>query len=277
MREALRQHPEVFIRRGEVHFFDKKYNYAKGLDWYLSLFKATTGQSAVGEKTPDYLWTNGNGPDEGHLPQVHKLLHQAVPGARLIVLLRNPVERAISAVNHLKRHCCISPLPGIDRLLVGNKQEVVRPFGVLNKGFYYRHIKAYCSLFDRSQLLVLIYEEDVVAEPRKGLKKVCRFLDIDPGFNFQDVHVKVNNNLACPVSLQLQYHLGMEKQSAKRWTHRLRRLFPGLPSKLSRPRVETIKQLQRLYASENERLNEWLGREIPFWKPGASAELRELA
>lgn len=266
LREALRQHPEVFIVRGEVHFFDKQYNYAKGLDWYRSFFEAATGQSAIGEKTPDYFWTNGRGSEQGHLPQAHELLYKALPEARLIVLLRNPVERAISAVNHLKRHCFISPLPGIDRLLLGDKREVVRPFGVIDKGFYCRHLEAYCSLYDRSQILVMIYEEDVLEEPKRGLEKVCRFLDIDPGFRFQNVHARINGNPASPVSLLLRYHLRVPEPSAGRWGHRLTRLIPGLPPRLGRPREETIRKLYRIYASENQRLYGWLGREIPAWE-----------
>jgi hypothetical protein len=267
----LRQHPDVFMCRGEVHFFDKRHNFAKGLDWYRSFFEAATDESAIGEKTPDYFWTNGFGPEEDHIPHVHELVHRTLPHARLIVLLRNPVERAISAVNHLKRHRFIAPRHRIDRLLVGDKREVVRPFGVLDKGFYHRHLKAYCSLYDRSQLLVLIFEEDVLEKPRKGLRKVCRFLNVDASFRFENVRRRVNDNRASPVALALRYYLGLSETKAGRWERRLRRRLPGLPSTLGRPRDETVSALYRFYQPTNKKLFEWLGRKVGAWKRARTA------
>src|SRR5262249_40448697 len=55
----LRNHPEVFLVRGEIHFFDKDFNFARGRDWYESQFAAATTHRAIGEKTPEYLWANG--------------------------------------------------------------------------------------------------------------------------------------------------------------------------------------------------------------------------
>ena len=57
----LGQHPDVFMAEEEIHFFDRAHNFARGTAWYESHFAAAAGQSAVGEKTPDYLWAEGRG------------------------------------------------------------------------------------------------------------------------------------------------------------------------------------------------------------------------
>jgi hypothetical protein len=168
----LRRHPEVFLAPREVHYFDKDFNYAKGLGWYEKRFKRAGDKKAVGEKTADYLWANGRGV-EGHMPHVHRNVHETLSDARLVVVVRNPVERAISAVNHIVRTGRVSPFIHIDDLLLGDKRVLVEGHGVIDCGRYHRQIAAYLELFDRSQLLILVFEEDVVADPASGLRKVC--------------------------------------------------------------------------------------------------------
>src|SRR5918998_270191 len=58
---------------------------------YLRLFEKARGYSAIGEATPIYLWD----------PDSPKLIHQTVPRARIIMILRDPIERAYS--NYLMR------------------------------------------------------------------------------------------------------------------------------------------------------------------------------
>lgn len=109
----LEKHPEVYLPKKEIHYFDKEFNYAKGLDWYKSHFDSVTTETAIGEKTPEYLWANGAG-WEDHLSNVHKNLFETLPNARLIITLRNPVDRAISALHHIIRSGRISPLHDIN-------------------------------------------------------------------------------------------------------------------------------------------------------------------
>ncbi len=53
----LAQHPEVFIpKQKELHFFNISYNYDKGIGWYRKQFSGYSGEKAVGECTPNYLW-----------------------------------------------------------------------------------------------------------------------------------------------------------------------------------------------------------------------------
>src|SRR5688572_26171231 len=57
--EMLRQHPDVYTSpKKELHYFDLKANYALGIDWYRQQFAGETGQRAIGECTPNYLWVS---------------------------------------------------------------------------------------------------------------------------------------------------------------------------------------------------------------------------
>ena len=98
MFEVLRQHPAVFsaiLPRKEVHYFDDKYD--RGLAWYRCHFplRARASLAARGagvapvafEATPYYMFH----------PLAPERIHRDLPGVKLLVMLRNPVERAYSA------------------------------------------------------------------------------------------------------------------------------------------------------------------------------------
>lgn len=255
--QMLRHHPDVYMSQTEIHFFDKQYNFIKSMEWYKGHFDNAAGEHAIGEKTPDYLWANGNGV-EGHLPDVHRNIHKYLPDVKLILLLRNPVDRAISSVNHIIRSRRISPLHKIDDLLLGKKRHLVEGHGVIAKGMYYSQIKAYLEYFDRNQILVLFFEECLMENTSLGLKSVCEFLGVNPSFIFRNDTKKVNADPRSRLRLALDYYLPfMEKH-----THIIDRYLPSS----SRPSKSTISRLYRLYAEENERLFELIGARTDFWK-----------
>lgn len=253
----LEQHPEVFMPAHEIHYFDKDYNFTKGMSWYEKHFAAVKNQKAIGEKTPDYLWANGRGV-EGHLPDVHRNIYSALPDVKLIAVLRNPVNRAVSAVNHIINSARISPLHDIDDLLVGDKQHLVQGHGIIDCGRYCRQIRAYLELFDRDQLLILIFEEEVVQDPDSALRKVCEFLEIDPSFEFQDKKRRRNVG-SSKMALVVGYYLPFLRPFFRLLGH-------YLPATKNRPSEPTIRELYRMYQEENEKLFDLLGRRIVSWE-----------
>lgn len=257
--DKLRQHPDVYMPARELHYFDKDSNFRRGLSWYESHFAEAKGQRALGEKTPDYLWANGNGV-EGHLSDVHWNVHRVLPEAKLIAILRNPVDRAISATNHLIRSGRVSPLHSIDDILVGKKRYLVEGHGVIDKGRYYRQIKAYLECFKRRQLLVLVFEEDVVRDPAAGLIKVCRFLEIDPSFPFRQLAEKHNAPRRSKLRLVIDHYLPILRPHSSR-------IDRYLPAWKGRPSVSVLRKMRALYAAENEELFDLLSCRISAWNP----------
>ena len=88
----LNLHPEVFMveRRdqSEVQFFSSKKNWYRGLDWYMSHFPHP--EYLQGEKSAEYLFRQS----------CHEKIRWVIPHAKLIILIRNPVNRAYSQWNH---------------------------------------------------------------------------------------------------------------------------------------------------------------------------------
>ena len=89
----LEQHPQVFLPSvKEVHYFSL--NFASGEAWYRSQFASAEPEQRCGEITPYYLFH----------PQAAARVREALPQAKLIVLLRDPVERTLSQYFHSRRH-----------------------------------------------------------------------------------------------------------------------------------------------------------------------------
>ncbi len=149
----IEAHPGVTTRRGkpkELHFFR---NHDAGD--YSAWFPRRPG-TLCGEWTPGYLSEPGT---------IAKL-RQVAPDAKLLVLLRDPVERYVSAVTMFVHR---RGLPA-ERIMRGAKP----------RGEYRRHLDGIFAEFPRDQVLVLQYEA-CVADPGGQLARTYQFLGLDPG------------------------------------------------------------------------------------------------
>ena len=92
LQRLLEQHPDLFLpRQKELHYFSL--HYGKGEGWYRQQFAEATSQQRCGEITPYYVFH----------PEVPARIRALLPQAKLILLLRDPVERALSQVAHSMR------------------------------------------------------------------------------------------------------------------------------------------------------------------------------
>jgi hypothetical protein len=256
LRHHLRQHPEVFIPVDEAQFFNKRHRYANGQGWYESLFDGAAPSQTIGDKTPDYLWTTADGAKQ-HIAGSHERIHEMYPDVKLIVTLRNPVNRAVSALNHFIRRGHISPLYQIDDLLFGDHQSEVEGRGIIERGFYHHQLQQYLDLFDRDQILVLILEEDLFRTPQQTLQHLYEFIGISPDAPTADLDQKQGDHYLSLLGLLLQYYL-LPKDLVKLLDH-------PLPSTKLHPSPDAVCRLYDLYADENERLFELLDRRPEQW------------
>jgi hypothetical protein len=259
MRNMLVQHPDVFMPEDEVHFFDSAENFARGPSWYAGHFAAARRQKAVGEKTPNYLIT-----DKGDPLDLPRRIHDLLPQARLIAILRNPVERAISAINHHMRVGYVAADVDLDREV---RRFVAEERAFIRYGFYQQHLAAYRQFFPPEQMLVLIYEDDVVAQPLATLQRVCRFIGVDPAFRFTGLEKRYNEGRVSDRGLKIASRLPMSKHMAVRVVSTVERLL-GMRSEKKRPTSPVLDYLYQVYAPENAKLFEMIGREVPSWSPG---------
>jgi hypothetical protein len=265
----LRQHPAVYMPRREVHYFNTWRNYKRGIAWYERHFAPGNGKAAVGEKTPGYLWIHG-AEITGRLPDSHRRIHEALPDVKLIAVLRNPVNRALSHIHDIMKRGRISPLQNLDDVLTGAGYPRAKEDGIIERGRYYPQIKAYQEYFDPSQMLILIFEEDVVQQPAVGLQKLCEFLHIDSSFPFSPERERRNSHGRSRRQMVIEYYV----PPLRLLTKAANRLWPSWKQSFSKPWKSSpsesmIRDLYRLYADDNEHLFELLKRRPPSWQPPA--------
>lgn len=180
----LNHHPRVSRPPStpkEVHFFDDRWETGltdRDIAAYHAMFARPDGHLA-GEWTPGYMldaWTPA-------------LLKQAAPQARLLVLLRDPVERFRSGRTLAE-----------NRFTVGSTARAAAN-SAFNRGIYADQLLRLWNHFPREQVLVLQFER-CVAEPREQLARTFEFLGLEPELEAGvDVASRVNESRASKVVL----------------------------------------------------------------------------
>ena len=134
---------------------------------YLNIFKDVKDEIAIGEATPSYLWD----------PQAPKLIHSVVPSAKIIILLRDPIERAYS--HFLKEVSSgYTTHPFSDAIKRALKAPPDYSGRVVECGLYYEQVKRYLDIFGKDQVKIIISEE-FFADTRKTVQDVLKFLGVD--------------------------------------------------------------------------------------------------
>ncbi len=147
---------------------------------YARSFAGASQSARVGEKTPGYFWTTDRKrsttqPPNGHNPNIPQSVVQVLgDGVDVIVSLRHPVWRAISAFGHHAIRDRVAPYQTLIDVAGSN--------GILDIGFYGAHLAAWREAVKTDRIKVLVFEDDIVAEPERGFVEVCNFLKIDPSF-----------------------------------------------------------------------------------------------
>ena len=181
------EHPCVIpAAYDEIGFFDS--NYHLGINWYRSMFptqrkmeevKKNTGFAITGEDTPFYIWNQ----------LVANRILTTLPNARLIVLIRNPVDRAYSnyhlglrsVTENLSFEDAIkSELDRLDTVETHSENNVAKftiPRSYIAKGFYAEQLKIWFELFSSEQLFI-VNTDDFESYPQKTLNQIYSFLRI---------------------------------------------------------------------------------------------------
>ncbi|GGA21388.1 sulfotransferase domain-containing protein [Okeania sp. KiyG1] len=181
----LTKHPQILpATKKEVHFFDL--NFDKGMNWYYSHFpqKEIPNQTITGEASPYYIF-------HPHAPQ---RISQSLPDIKLILLLRNPVDRAVSHYYHNRQFGkSREPLsfeqaiqqepsriePEIDKIMADENYKSLphRYYSYLSRGIYIEQLLRWLKFFPRKNLLILKSEE-LWENPRQKMKQVWNFLGV---------------------------------------------------------------------------------------------------
>ena len=165
----LEQHPEAaMVQSKEPHFFSFDRHYAQGWEAYLRLYGHCRGEKAVGDASTSYSRLR-------YHPQTLARMKRHVPGARILYMVRHPLDRMVSACLEHGR------TPSAPR--VGSLGEAIRrqPM-ILDSSRYWEVYEAYRRVYGESRIKV-VWFEDYTANPLGVFREVCGFLGIDGTFH----------------------------------------------------------------------------------------------
>jgi hypothetical protein len=197
----LKQHPQIFLSdKKETNFFacegippnsfrgdGRMSNFLSSsitkLEDYQALFQQGREKIASGEVSTTYLY------DKGAPARIQRL----IPGAKLIAILRNPIERAYSHYLHLRRAQREPFSNFIDALQaeqVRIQEHYVWSYFYKDQGFYFQQLQRYYALFPAEQVRVYLYE-DLKNDAHKLVTDLFSFIGVDKDFPV-DTNIKYN-------------------------------------------------------------------------------------
>lgn len=171
---ALYEHPQVCIPVKEIHFFSRDRNWRKGYQWYESIFSRCPSSQKKGEFSTSYL-SDAKTPER---------IYKKYPDVKLIVSLRNPVERAFSNYKN-------DIMAGVVRPHVSFSEALKNHPEYIENGLYAKHLKRYLQYFDRKQILILNFD-DLKNHPLEFIKSIYRFIGVNDDFVPLVLNKKVN-------------------------------------------------------------------------------------
>lgn len=193
---ALEKHPAMMsnvIGAKGVHYFDT--NFQKDLKWYLAHFSSEKERSAVSEKIGQSTIVGEASPYYLYHPAVAERMAKVIPEAKIVVLLRDPVKRAISHHLHMvwegHEHerdletvldLEASRLHGIEERLLSESSLVSKAhqdFSYLARGHYAPQLERLYANFSRNNVLVMA-TETLVTDSEASLARIQSFIGLKP-------------------------------------------------------------------------------------------------
>jgi hypothetical protein len=263
----LADHPEAYVvPEKELHFFTREWD--RGLDWYRQCFAGAGDRRAIGEATPTYLAE----------PVALRRMAEVLPQARIIAMVRNPIDRAYSHYWHWhgrqgERRTFEEAIA--DELAAGPGGDTTpswdaehpQDYAYLAFGCYVPQLDRLCRHFSREQVLVVVFD-DLERQPQETFRTVCRFLDIDQTIVPESVGTVVNPyryyqpawlwNLFVRVRIG-RFVPGRVGAAIYRKMVRVAEPYPPMDPALRR-------RLSEYFAQDIEALEEWLERDLSAWR-----------
>jgi hypothetical protein len=234
--KTLAQHPAVLapaFHKG-VHYFDMSYH--RGFAWYLGHFptrnkaealRRRLGAAITGESSPFYLFH----------PLAGQRIAEALPDVKLLVLLRDPVERAYSAHSHeLARGYETEPFERALELeperIAGERERMVAEPGYLShylqhnaylaRGRYVEQLEHLAAAVGRDRLYI-VDSDEFFAAPRAPFDEVCDFLDLPrwPDITFGQHNSRRRAPMPAGLRARLEEHFAPYDERLAAWWGRV--------------------------------------------------------
>jgi hypothetical protein len=227
---------------------------------YGKLFQQVKGESAIGEASVCYLWSK----------TAARNIASVFPDAKILVVLRNPIERAFSQYRHMLSFAGSHVTFGehIDASLRSKSTRIgeLNPF--LEFGFYYQQLRRYFDLFPRERIGIS-FHADYLQSPQAMLHDTFGFLGVDPSFapDFSERHMRA--------AIPRWYTINRMLKRSGAWRLmrdfsplRLRRKLRSVvfePRHSIRPEASDCARLAEYYRDDVMNLSSLLSRDLSGW------------
>lgn len=217
------KHPDISIVEKEIHYFDNKDNFQKGVEWYKGHFNYA--KKMVGDKNHDIMYEYS----------CLELVQNLNPQVKLIIFLRNPIERAYSHwkmlrdIFHYKFSFEYSVMDEINNRMGENRDpKLAFYYHIVQRGFYYEQISKMLEYFPRDNIYITVSEK-TRNNMKEEYQKIFTFLNL-PSYddNFEEVFISQSSDK-------------LEKDSP------------------------IYKMLQKLYSDDVKKLEKLLGYKTDWW------------
>jgi hypothetical protein len=195
LHHCLAEHPDVYMARlsysGDINFFNPNSQisairyYDRGIAWYESLFNGRRHESAVGEKTAHYFAD----------PEVPACIFAHIPGAKLVVVIRNPVERAYSNFWYSR-----GKLPSGVGFIEACHSPEGRQLRLLESGLYYQHLQRFLQFFPEDRIHIIVHDF-LQNDPATQIKKLFEFLGVYSTFMPSSIDSRINGAIGPGTSI----------------------------------------------------------------------------
>ncbi|MBW8016067.1 MAG: sulfotransferase [Planctomycetes bacterium] len=221
----LAQHPEIYIPEREIFFFDiddfqqhpmfffynkEKWirpNYVKDfnkyLNWYKSFFRDAKKGQIIGEDTTGYLVSD----------KAPSRIHELLPDAKFVVILRDPASRAYSHYWHYLR---------AGRIFYQFEDALrLMPNNMIERSLYKKQIERYLQVFPKEQFFFIIFEE-FIANKQKTMSDLCSFLGVSSDIDLAAIDTHYNR-AAMPRNLKLKFlrNFLLRKKALRKYAERM--------------------------------------------------------
>jgi Sulfotransferase domain len=266
-------HPDISMAPGkELNFFARQGNWDKGVGWYES--QLGNGALVRGESSPSYTFY----PFARGVPE---RAAELIPDAKLIYMVRDPIDRIVS--HYVHRVAAGRETRSLGQVVETLEQELASDPpepdvlwatpGYLSRSLYHLQISRWCERFPASSIMV-IDQQQLQADRSKVLGSVFAFLGVDDSFASADFDTRFNSSegkrLVSPFGARVRATRAASlARFAPPFVRRqaARAFVRAFDHKVERPALTAAERdrVRELLAADVERLRAFTGQEFREW------------
>jgi len=235
--EFINMHPRVMRAKKEIHFFDK--HWAKGQAWYVSQMPSVLPGQIAMEKTPGYFHESG----------VPLRIFQTNNATKLVLIVRNPVDRLVSDYNQFRSRNLERgrEYPSLEHFLFTPSGHIDISYQPLQKSIYHYHLVRWMRYFSLDQIHI-VDGDRFIKEPWVGLAELEKFLGLQPHITRENFFFNETKGFHCGLQTMTLSTMSPHSWSCTRKTCLSK--SKGRPKPPVEP--ETYRKLHRFFVTHNQ-------------------------